>query len=39
MSGITLTCQTACTVNFANTTICTVGTATRYNTFIFTKIA
>jgi len=39
MSGITLTCQTACTVNFANTTICTVGTATRYNTFTFTKIA
>lgn len=39
MSGITLTCRTACTVNFANITIMTVGTATRYNNFTFTKIA
>jgi hypothetical protein len=39
MSGITLTCQTVCTVNFANVSSMTVGTATRYNNFTFTKIA
>ncbi len=40
MSPITLTCQTACTVNFTNLTFCTVSATTlRYNNFTFTKIA
>ena len=39
MSGFTIVCQTPCTVNFANVTAMTVGTATRYNNFTFTKIA
>ena len=39
MSTITLVATSACTLNMNNTTVCTVGTALRYNNFTFTKIA